>query len=184
MSKRKSTFVVAFAVMGVVALGLAAAVYAKYVADNINKTGTASVAKWAFSQDNTTGTLSCLIPNTYNSGTLVNGKIAPGTSGTCEIAVSNEHTEVGVNYTVTVSSISGLPANFVLKNGNTVLGVNDSVAGVLAPGQTDGKVTINWEWPYGTGVAAEDAEDTTDGVNAGNMSVVFTISGHQIQPTQ
>ena len=89
-----------------------------------------------------------------------------------------------MHYTLTVSSITGAPQNLVLKNGNDELAVGDTIEGTLAPKATNGKVTINWEWPYGTGDTTEDGEDTADGVAAGNMSVQFTISGYQVEPTK
>ena len=83
MKKRKTALVVALVLMGVAVLGLGAAVYAKYIA-SISGQGTATVAKWAFEEDNQSGVVTC--PTTsYNANTLVNGKIAPGTTGTCVI---------------------------------------------------------------------------------------------------
>ena len=47
MSKKKKTLVAAFVVLGMVALGMGAFVYAKYVS-TVTGQGTAQVAKWEF----------------------------------------------------------------------------------------------------------------------------------------
>jgi hypothetical protein len=89
MNKKKAAPIVVLVAIAVTALGLAAAVYAKYVS-RITRTGSATVAKWAFTEDNSSeGTVTCELDRTYNTNTLVDGKIAPGTSGYCPIEISN-----------------------------------------------------------------------------------------------
>ncbi len=192
MSKRRTrtTLVVAFVVMGVAVLGLAAAVYAKYIASITDKTASAQVAAWAFKEDNESTELTCPLEKTYDADTLVAKKIAPGTKGTCVVTLSNENSEVGVAYTVKVTDKTG-PANLVFKyNGNEIPAAG--ITGTLTPGQTGQEVKIDWEWPYYTS-AADDDEDTNDGRTAAEatdadgektMDVTFAISGYQVQPTE
>ena len=82
MTKRKRASLVALAVMCVAVLGLAAAVYAKYIA-SLQVTGNASIAAWKFESDNENATLTCNVTSTVVSGTIAGDanttyKIAPG----------------------------------------------------------------------------------------------------------
>lgn len=202
MSKKRTTLVVAFVVMGVATLGLAAAVYAKYVATLTGNTGTATIAKWAFDTDNRSGVVTCPVVN-YNK--VSQGKIAPGTSGECTISLSNANSEVGVDYTIKLSSITNQPDNlefYATKNNdgtyaNELTSDSGSVTGYIAP-KTAGPVEekIYWVWPYETGTAGADGiapgdiddnsdtnDDTAAGKAAQTMTITFDIRGVQARPT-
>lgn len=182
MSKKKKTLIAAFAVMGIVVLGLAAAVYAKYVSTLISGTGSANVAKWAFDSDNEDAEFSCDLTGTYKEGTLVDGKIAPGTEGTCDLELSNENSEVGIHYVITITSIEA-PSTIVVKNGNTTLTTNSKVEGDMAPGETGKGISLGWKWDYYTS-DANDAIDTEFGkTDSAAMKVNYTISAYQLNPT-
>ena len=185
MSKRKKTFVTIAILMAVVALGLAAGVYAKYIA-SFSGQGSAKVAKWAFESDNQTSTVTCSLTGTYVSGAVKteNGSvyIAPGTSGKCDITVANTTSEVAVDYTISAKDVNDwtAPKNLQL-NGVAAASFAD-VTGTLAIGESK-TVSINWTWPYGNGDETEDGEDTDDGVAAKDMVIKFAISGVQKKPT-
>jgi len=189
MGKKKSVGIAAFVIAGIVVLGLAAAVYAKYVS-SFAATGSASVAKWAFVSDNSnnSGTIACELSQTYDADTLVAGKIAPGTSGKCPIVVSNEHTEVGVHYEITLpSGATNKPTNLKFYTDDTyTTEVSSAVlaSGNLAPGDTATTTYVYWMWPYedDPSTANYDTADTTDGTAAVTMSMAFTITGTQVQP--
>ena len=160
MSKKKKTLVAMFAVLGIVALGMGAFVYAKYVS-TVTGQGTAQVAKWEF--------------RTANEA---------GTEGRCTIKVSNGEGQVGVNYTIAVAA-SGKPTNLKFytdeahKTALPTTGVTGHIdAGVTAP---DEKV-IYWLWPYET--AGGDATDTSEGESESvtSMTIDFAITGVQVQP--
>ena len=184
MSKKKKALVVAFVVMGVAVLGLAAAVYAKYIASFTANGGGATVAKWAFEGDNESSTVSCDLSKTYNPATLVNDKIAPGTEGYCEIELVNTNSEVGVKYTIKPSGVNNKPTNLKFykdENYTTELD-DDGITGNLNANQsTAQKATIYWKWDYET--SNGDTADTTDGEAAKTMTVSFDVSGVQVQPT-
>ena len=188
MSKKRSTVAVAFLVLGVVVLGLAVAVYAKYVS-NISKTGTATVAKWSFTSDNQTGTVACELDQTYDTDTLAAGRIAPGTSGKCPITVSNANTEVGIRYDIKPSTVANQPAHLKFysdaahQNEITATG-SATVTGTLEPGATSSGVYVYWLWPYedDPSTVAYDEIDTTDGEGGATMTMTFDVTGTQIQP--
>ncbi len=187
MRKKKTALVVALLLIGVTALGLGAAVYAKYIA-SLQKTGTATVAKWAFSTDNTAGTITCDPTLTYDTGTLVSGKIAPGTYGECEIEISNANSEVGVDYVVKPNSITNQPANLKLYKdaGHTEpFSASNTITGFIPAKQTDAvKASVYWVWEYQDGTTAYDDADTADGEAAKTMTLVFDVTGTQVQPTE
>ena len=197
MSKKKKTAVAALIVLGIVVVGLAAGVYAKYIA-SLTKTGGAEIAKWAFSTDNTTGTITCELDKTYTSTTLSANKIAPGTSGKCPISVSNANSDVGVHYIIKPKTVTNQPSNlkFYTDEAHTVeLTVNAPKTGDIAPKtEAADSFYIYWYWPYESetaetegvivdGQKTSDNADTTNGVAAGSMSVTFEIQGIQTQPT-
>ncbi len=189
MSKKKKTMLVAAIVLGIAVLGLAAGVYAKYVASLTAGNGGVAIAKWAFSDDNSNATVAC--PLNYNSNTLVDNRIAPGTSGTCTLELSNENSEVGVKYTLKATGVSGVPSNLVLtytNDQNQVVNLTQgaTVTGTMAPGETGKTFVVNWEWPYYTS-DADDIEDTNNGIAGGEngtkMVLNFSVSGEQVQPS-
>ena len=178
-NKKKRLLVIALLLLFGVTAGYVASTYAKYTG-SVEGSGTVTVAKWAFEDDNSDVDFDVDLNGTYDADTLIAGRIAPGTTGSFTIELSNENTEVGVDYSIALSN-SNAPANLVFKNGNTVLGSGDTITGTLTPGETGRQVTVNWEWPYYTS-ASDDAEDTADGEAAESMSITATITGTQVQP--
>ena len=189
MNKKKATLVVALIAIGAAVLGLSAAVYAKYIS-SITKTGTASVAKWAFTTDNESGTVTCELDKTYNTNTLVAGKIAPGTSGKCPIEISNASTEVGVRYDIKPSTVANQPKN--LKFYKEATHTNEitaegtaTITGNLDPKAAATTVYVYWEWPYeDTSDSTYNSKDTADGEAAATMTMTFDVTGTQIQPAE
>ena len=45
----------------------------------------------------------------YDTDKVQAGKIAPGTEGSCTITISNEHSDVGVDYTIKLSADDNQP---------------------------------------------------------------------------
>ena len=187
MSKKKKMLVALFVLLGVAVLGLAGAVYAKYIS-SINRVGSIEVAKWAFREKNPeNGEITCNITSGVKTGTLVNGKIAPGTEGNCVIELSNETGEVSVDYTIAVdAAATTTPKNLLVKNHeDTDYGALTSFTIVGAePIAINGTktVTIDWKWPYETGTDEDDANDTDDGEAAADMSIKFIVTGVQSDP--
>lgn len=172
--KRRKLLVIVLLLLFGVTAGYIAATYAKY-AGTFNGSGTVTVAKWAFEEDNASTTFDINLAHTYDVDTLVGGKIAPGTSGSFVIELSNEHSEVGVDYTITLGNTTNQPTNLTFSGGGTY-------TGTLTPGETGKQVTVNWSWPYET--TDGDDEDTADGVAANTMTVNATITGVQVEPTE
>lgn len=204
MKKKKTLGLLVLLLLVGVAGVYVAGSFAKYTS-SISKTGNATVAKWNFLVDNDGNAVSMAIelPSTnIDEDTLVDGKIAPGTAGSFDISVSNENTEVGTNYTVTLDSITNKPTNlkfyktrsgsagsYTYSNeivpGDATNGV--VMSGTLTPGQTTGAdATIYWVWQYedgvGTALTQNDEYDTEAGEAANSLTVGVTITGTQVQP--
>ena len=186
MKKKKGALAVAFIIFGIAALSLIAVVYAKYVSE-ITKTGTATVAKWAFSTDNSSGDVTCTLDETYDPSTLESGRIAPGTSGSCPIAISNANTEVGIRYDIIPSTVTNQPQN--LKFYREAAHTNEITSasplfGNLNPGATSTTVYVYWYWPYQDATDTDyDTHDTQDGEAGATMTMTFNVTGTQLQPT-
>jgi hypothetical protein len=90
--------------------GYVASTYAKYTS-SVDKEGTVTVAKWAFADDNANSELEIDFTDTYHASTLVNDRIAPGTSGSFYIQVVNGTSETGVDFTLNIKSIENVPTN-------------------------------------------------------------------------
>ena len=187
-------FVIAVLMMIAVTLTLVSSTYARYTA-TISRNGTATVAKWAFTADNSgSTTMNVSFADTYHASTLVAGKIAPGTKGSFDISVSNASSEVGVEYTVTLGTIANAPTNIKFYSDATYatpLTTSTPITGKIKANDSTAKIVkIYWAWPYqtgavtpATGVAAGDTADTADGVAAKTLTVPVTITGVQTQPS-
>lgn len=184
MSKKKKSLIAVFAILGIAVVGLSAGVLAKYIS-YVTASGTATVAKWAFTTDNTSGSVTCTVDGTYDGTTLVNGKIAPGTSGKCPIVISNATSEVGITYTIEPDGeVTNKPTNLVFYKdaGHTqAFSASSTITGSLDAGETmDEPVYVYWNWEYETDNG--DTADTTDGTNASTMTMSFKVTGTQVHP--
>ena len=118
--KKKKLLVIALLLIFGLTLGYVANTYAKYTAQ-LNGSGDVSVAKWAFSEDNQNVDIVIDLDGNVDASTLVDGKIAPGTSGSFDIVLSNTHSEVGVDFSVTLTPTNA-PTNLSFSTGNTITG--------------------------------------------------------------
>lgn len=182
MNKRKKRIglIILLLLFGVTA-GYVANTYAKYTAQ-VSGSGSATVAKWAFEEDNQNADFTIDIAGNIDASTLVDGKIAPGTNGSFNIELSNENSEVGVAFTIAFSNLQNVPKNLVFKQSGAVIDLtSETITGKIAAGETL-TVPVTWEWVYYTS-DADDVEDTTDGEAANTMTINASITGVQIQPS-
>lgn len=144
--------------------------YAKYIASE-KAVGQAEVAKWAFQikkDGETTKTIN--LGSTINNKILVNGKIAPGTSGEFVITLDATGAEVDMNYSIQFTNEQNKPKNLVFsyqgKKYTKLSELNEIVGriGYSEVARTRG-IPITWEWSYETGttqseIATNDKIDT------------------------
>lgn len=158
-----------------------AGTYAKYTSQ-VSGSGTISVAKWAFPTDNASSSITLSLSPNPDVTSLVNDKIAPGTSGTFDLVLSNATSDVGVAFTVSFAGSTNLPQNLVLTyGGNSFNPSSGTITGTIAQGDSI-TLQIGFSWPYYTD-ATEDGEDTTDGIAATDLTLSAAIVGSQTNPT-
>lgn len=168
-------------------------VYSKYVA-RLKGEGIAQVATWRFKvngQEEQVQTIN--LQSNYNNGTLLNNKIAPGTSGEFDIVVDGTGSDVGIYYSINFTNEQNKPSNlkFTYNNiqYNSITELTSVLTGVINSNEEEKKktFTINWEWKYETGstneeIAQNDKIDTDDGKNISNYTFDVIVSGNQINP--
>ena len=159
--------------------------YSKYTAE-VEGEGTAKVAKWAFKDENDNATLDIDLTDTYDASTLVADRIAPGTSGSFKLELTNEHSEVGVDFTVKLETISDAPTNLKFYKDSSFTtelaqGTGTITGHLEAADSTGLEVPIYWKWEYET--TDGDDDDTADGEAGAELTVPVTITGVQTQPS-
>ena len=185
--------------VAVIGIGsLLASTHSKYT-NKITGNGETEIAKWHFTVNGATETASTIhLADTYNPSTLINGKIAPGTSGSFDLVVDSTGSEVGVNYVVDFRNETNKPSNlkFKYKDGNTVRTFNNLedletyLKGTINANDTNKTrtLTVSWEWLYETGTAtqipANDKIDTNEGLSALDYSFDVVVTGTQVVPTK
>ena len=189
MKNKKTLLVLVLLLLVGITSGYVASTYAKYTSKLENNNGTATVAKWAFTTDNSVQTLTVNLDNTPDPSTLVAGKIAPGTSGSFNIALSNATTETGVDWTISLKNVTNKPTNlkFYKDSSHTTEitpGTGTITGQLAAQDSTALQVPIYWAWEYETNaIATNDPIDTTDGEAANSLTIGVDITGVQTQPS-
>lgn len=161
---------------------------AKYTS-TVTGQASASVAKYVFNVSakdsyKTADTISNLtLAKTCNASTLANGKIAPGTSGSFDIILNANGSDVAIGYEVTFAAknTNKLPTNLKLKLDGADWDFSKKITGTINAGTTeDVKRTVTWNWEYET--EGGDTQDTIDGQSAFNFVYDITVIGTQVRP--
>lgn len=181
--KSKKLIILLCAIILIMAIGTGGYTYAKYITA-VKGGGQADIAKWSFTVGkNSEQIQNIALSNIVDKNTLVNGKIAPGTSGEFFIDIDGTGSEVGIDYEVKFSNEKNKPSNIVFSIGEQKykslseikemkgnIGINDS--------SKTRRVQVNWKWEYETGTDIEinenDILDTTEGV--ANLDYSFDVA--------
>ena len=154
----------------------------------------ANIATWNFKVNGQKEEVQTIqLESTCNNKTLVDNKIAPGTSGTFNIIVDGTDSDVGINYKIEIANGKNKPTNlnFIYdgKKYNSISELATNLSGTIyAKDENKVKtITINWEWPYETGsntnqIAYHDKLDTQDAQNMAIYTFNVIVSGTQILP--
>ena len=188
----KKRIIAVFIIIALIILSfLTGSTFAKYLTE-YRTTASLQIARWSVSEDFLVNGVSKKSENinlatTYNPATLVNGKIAPGTSGTFGVQIDATGTETGINYEIKIDKILGATINNLVftYNNNTYSNLSElsnAVSGNI-PADADNKIVnleIGWCWPYETLVngnsANGDEQDTLDGSTIYNSKYSFDIT--------
>ena len=181
--KNKKIIKILCAVLLLMSLGMTGYTYAKYVTQEKGN-GSADIATWSFriEKDENEDVKTIRLADTSNKETLLNGKIAPGTSGQFYLKINAVGSEVAVDYKVTFENEKNKPDNIIFKyDGKSYISLSeiDAIQGTM--GLTDYKsqlIKVEWEWPYETGsavngIASGDKVDTQNGQD--NLDYTFDV---------
>lgn len=154
----------------------------------------AEIATWNFQVNGQKEQVQTIpLESTSNNATLVNHKIAPGTSGSFHIIVDGKNTNVGINYHIKFTSESTKPTNlkFIYDNQkyNSITELESILEGTIDANEKEKTrmLTIYWQWPYETGtneseIANNDRVDTQDAQNIATYTFNVIVSGTQVNP--
>lgn len=193
LKNKKSILIVALILLAIALSFIGGRTFSKYVSE-VNGSGTADIANWVFKvngQEDSVQSVDLL--STYNNETLINNKVAPGTSGSFNIVVDATGSEVGVDYDITFLNESEKPQNLVfLYNDNTYTTIQDLEQDLLGTINANEEnktrtITIDWEWQYETGsneneIAQNDLIDTQNAKQLENYSFDIRVTGTQVTP--
>lgn len=149
--------------------------YARYVSKLNDTTLNADVVAWNFENDNTTASLMVNLMNTYDTNSLVEGKIAPGTNGNFTVSLSNENNTYPIDYELQLIMDSH-PENFKYSYQGQELIDNKIKGSIDANAKQD--IVIDWEWSYHSNDLS-DSIDTEEGSNPLDYTVSCMISASQ-----
>ena len=131
--------------------------------------------------------------STYNNETLINNKVAPGTSGNFNIVVDATGSEIGVEQVVQFLNESEKPQNLVFiyqdEKYTTIQDLEKDLSGTINANDEDKTrtITINWEWQYETGeneneINQNDQIDTNNAKQLENYTFDINVKGVQVMP--
>ena len=190
--KKKAVIIIAILVAIVLSF-IGGQTYSKYVTE-VRGDGTAQIATWDFKvngQKEEVQTIS--LGSTYDSSTLVNGKIAPGTEGDFQIKVDATGSDVGIDYKIKFTDETTKPANLKFYyqevEYNSILELGEALSGTINADDENKSKTfdIKWKWNYETGsnpteIASNDKIDTQNAQEITNYEFDVIVSGTQVVP--
>lgn len=163
--------------------------FAKYTS-SVSGSDSVTVAKWAIKVNGTdatqtqTATFDLFSTIKDNDGTseetdVASGKIAPGTSGSFNLAIKNE-SEVTAKYNVGFE-VEGatIPIEYSIDGGTTWKASLDNVAETQIAQGAIANVTVKWRWAFYVD-SDHDTTDTAAGISAPTITVTATITATQV----
>ena len=193
MSKKKKIIAIIAILSCVIVSFIGGQSYSKYVSE-VRGDAVAEIATWSFLVNHETEQMQTIqLVSTCNDETLVNNKIAPGTSGSFDILIDGTLAEVGINYNVKIINETDKPDNLMFRyNGQEFASITDIesyITGTINANDGDKtrNYTIEWYWPYEFGDSEEeihgnDIKDTQDAQRIAEYTVTIAVSGTQVEP--
>ena len=192
MSKNKKIVAVLIILAAIIISFIGGQTFSKYVTQ-VNGEGVANIAKWTFKvNDNESKLQTINLASTVNNDTLIDNKIAPGTSGDFQIKIDANGSDVGIDYKVKFINELNKPQNLIFtyedNKYENVMDLSEILTGTIDANSPEKEKTINihWEWPYETGTGEEvvnnDKIDTENGKNITQYTFDVLVEGVQIMP--
>ena len=163
--------------------------YAKYFTQDTT-TGGAEVAKWSFKiAKNGNQTQKIQLADTVNKDTLIDGKIAPGTSGSIIVTVDGTGSEVDLNYAVQFANEQNKPNNLTFTYDGVDYQSLSELPLIYGDIKYDSEVktkdiVVSWRWGYERGSTAQEKNannilDTQDANTITEYTFDVIASGSQ-----
>lgn len=193
MSKKKTALLVICILLAIILSFIGGKTFSKYVSE-VKGTGTAEIANWVFKVNGKEDVVQNVnLLSTYNNETLINNKVAPGTSGSFNIVVDATGTEVGVDYRIQFLNESEKPQNLIFtyddQQYTTIQDLEKDLSGTINANDENKTrtITINWEWQYETGeneneINQNDKIDTNNAKQLENYTFDIYVTGTQVMP--
>ena len=193
MSKKKKAVIALCILVVMLVAFIGGQAYAKYISQ-VRGNGIAEIATWSFKVNGEKEQVQEIrLASTCNNQTLVNNKIAPGTSGSFNIKIDATGSDVGINYNITFAQEENKPQNLKFVYGgieySSIKELEGKLSGMIEANERNKIRTINviWQWDYETGrdpsqINENDIVDTKDATNVANYTFQVIVTGTQIQP--
>ena len=193
MNKKKTALLVICVLLAIIISFIGGKTFSKYVSE-VKGTGTAEIANWVFKVNGKEDVVQNVnLLSTYNNETLINNKVAPGTSGSFNIVVDATGSEVGIDYVIQFLNESEKPQNLIFiyddKQYTTIQDLEKDLSGTINANDENKirTITINWEWQYETGENANeinqnDIVDTNNAKQLENYTFDIHVNGTQVMP--
>ena len=193
MNKKKTALLVICVLLAIILSFIGGKTFSKYVSE-VKGTGTAEIANWVFKVNGKEDVVQNVnLLSTYNNETLINNKVAPGTSGSFNIVVDATGTEVGVDYRIQFLNESEKPQNLIFtyddQQYTTIQKKKKDLSGTINANDENKTrtITINWEWQYETGeneneINQNDKIDTDNAKQLENYTFDIYVTGTQVMP--
>ena len=193
MNKKKTALLVICVILAITLSFMIGKTFAKYVSE-VKGAGTAEIANWVFKVNGKEDVVQNVnLLSTYHNETLINNKVAPGTSGSFNIVVDATGSEVGVDYAIEFLNESQKPQNLIFiyedKPYTTIQDLEKDLSGTINANDENKirNVTINWEWQYETGENANEIDqndiiDTNNAKQLENYTFDIHVKGTQVMP--
>lgn len=195
MNKLVKKIVIGLIVTLIIVAGIFTGYTLSKYTNTITGNGETEIAKWIFKVNGETEKFATIkLADTYDQTTLIDGKIAPGSSGSFDLVIDATGAEVGIDYKVDFQNEINKPTNLKFKyNEQTLEKIEDFEQ--FFKGTIDANdenkirtLTVQWEWPYETGTEAQidanDKIDTLEGVQALDYTFDIIVTGTQVIPSK
>ena len=193
MSKKKTALLVICLLLALILSFMIGKTFSKYISE-VKGTGTAEIANWVFKVNGKEDAIQNVnLLSTYNNETLINNKVAPGTSGSFNIVVDATGSEVGVDYAIQFLNESEKPQNLIFtyddQQYTTIQDLEKDLSGTINANDENKTrtITIYWEWQYQTGeneneINQNDIIDTNNAKQLENYTFDICVAGTQVMP--
>ena len=159
-NKTKKIIGVAWAILLIVLVQAIGITYAKYITSE-NAIGKAEVAKWAFEIVKDGEQMKKVnLADIVDNNKVVNGKIAPGTTGAMSIGVDATGAEVDMEFSIEFANEQNKPKNMTfMYMGKEYKSLSEiKMSGTIAHNEKSriNEIVVVWDWRYETGTTEEE----------------------------